>query len=80
MGSEATFKQDVTIEKEITGWSRVDNNISIMVRQSEGSQNAWQVNFPQTGTVPMIIATDITVPWSAECVSFNWQAYMPTAE
>ena len=80
MGSEATFKQDVTIEKEITGWSRVDNNISIMVRQSEGSQNAWQVNFPQTGTVPMIIATDITVPWSAECVSFNWKAYMPTAE
>ncbi len=78
MGSEATFKQDVTIEKEITGWSRVNNNISITVRQSEGSQNAWQVNFPQTGTVPMIIATDITVPWSAECVSFNWKAYMPT--
>ena len=80
MGSEATFKKDVNIEKVITGWDRINNNISITVRQSEGSQYAWQVNFTQPGTVPMIIATDVTVPWSAECVSFDWKAYMPTSE
>ena len=78
MGSEATFKQDVNIEKVVTGWDRINNNISVTVRQSAGSQTAYQVNFPQTSAVPMIIATNTDVPWSAECVEFTWKKYMPT--
>ena len=76
MGSEATFKQDVNIKKEVTGWDRKNNNISVTVRQSAGSQASYPVNFPQEGTIPMIIATDTTVPWSPECVSIDWRALM----
>jgi hypothetical protein len=62
----------------VTGWNRNSNNISIKVYQSADSQTANQVNFPQTGAIPMIIATDTNVAWSAERVAFNWKEFMPT--
>ncbi|MCR5199035.1 MAG: hypothetical protein K6D55_09680 [Prevotella sp.] len=59
---------------------RETNNISVKVYQSAGSQTTWQVNFPQKGAVPMIIATDTDVEWAVERVEFNWKPYMPEAE
>lgn len=45
-----------------------DNGIN-----SDGSD--WWSTFPERGTIPCIIATDVTDPWTAECVditSTNW--------
>lgn len=64
----------------VTGWNRNSNNISIKVYQSADSQTATQVNFPQTGATPMIIATDTNVAWSAERVAFNWKELMGIPE
>ena len=64
----------------VTGWNRDANNISIKVYQSADSQTANLVNFPQTGAIPMIIATDTNVAWSAERVEFNWKELMGISE
>lgn len=80
MGSKETFQTSPNEEFEIEGWDRAVNNIGIKVYQSAGSQTAVQVNFPQTGAVPMIIATDTDVEWAVERVEFNWKPYMPDAE
>ena len=76
MGSKETFQTDLNDEYTIEGWNRETNNISVTVSQSAGSQTAWQVNFPQTGAVPMIIATDTNVEWAAERIAFPWKSYM----
>ena len=34
------------------------------------------MNFPQTGAIPMIIATDTNVEWAVERVAFDWESYM----
>ena len=60
------------IEKRTTSASR-----SIRV---QAHRQPVQVNFPQTGAVPMIIATDTDVEWAAERDLFNWKPYMPEAE
>ena len=76
MGSKETFQTDLSDEYTIEGWDRETNNISVKVYQSAGSQTACEVNFPQKGAVPMIIATDIEEEWAAERVEFNWKPYM----
>jgi len=76
MGSEATFKTSPDTEFVVTGWDRNANNISIKVYQSATTQTAVNVNFPQTGAIPMIIATDTNVEWAVERVAFDWESYM----
>ena len=64
----------------VTGWNRNSNNISIKVYQGKDSQTATEVNFSQPGAIPMIIATDTNVAWSAERVAFNWKELMGIQE
>jgi len=71
MGGPSTFQTDTNLEFEVNGWNRTANNISIKVYQGEDSQTATQVNFPKEGAIPMIIATDTNVAWSAERVEFD---------
>ena len=78
MGGPSTFQTDTNLEFEVNGWNRTANNISIKVYQGTASEAANVVNFPQTGAIPMIIATDTNVAWSAERVEFNWKEFMPT--
>lgn len=78
MGGPSTFQTDTNLEKEVNGWNRTANNISIKVYQGEDGQTSTEVNFPQNGAIPMIIATDTNVAWSAERVEFNWKEFMPT--
>ena len=78
MGGPSTFQTDTNLELEVNGWNRTANNISIDVYQGEDSQTSTMVNFSQPGAIPMIIATDTNVAWSAERVAFNWKEFMPT--
>jgi hypothetical protein len=80
MGGPSTFQTDTNLEKEVNGWNRTANNISIDVYQGEDSQTSTKVNFSQPGAIPMIIATDTNVAWSAERVAFNWKAFMNSGE
>ena len=73
---DGVLSDDPNTEFNVTGWDRNSNNISIKVYQSADSQTATDVNFPQDGAIPMIIATDTNVAWSAERVEFNWKEFM----
>ena len=75
---DGVLSDDPNTEFEVNGWNRTANNISIKVYQGTASEAANVVNFPQTGAIPMIIATDTNVAWSAERVEFNWKEFMPT--
>ena len=77
---DGVLSDDPNREFEVTGWNRKTNNISIKVYQTSGAQTTTEVNFPKTGSIPMIIATDTNVPWSAERVAFDWKSYIPTEE
>jgi len=65
---------------KIEGWDPDANNISIYVcwdgsrattlddaTSIEGGSKVWTSTFPQRGTVPYIIATDVTDEWTKEC-------------
>ena len=80
MGGPSTFQTDTNLEFEVNGWNRTANNISINVYQGADSQTANVVNFSQPGAIPMIIATDTNVAWSAERVAFNWKELMGIPE
>lgn len=73
---DGVLSDDPNTEFNVTGWDRNSNNISIKVYQSADSKTATDVNFPQDGAIPMIIATDTNVAWSAERVEFNWKEFM----
>ena len=73
---EGVLSDDPNTEFEVAGWNRNSNNISIKVYQGTGSETANEVNFPKDGAIPMIIATDTNVAWSAERVEFNWKELM----
>ena len=75
---DGVLSDDPNKEFPVTGWNRTANNISIKVYQGKDSQTATEVNFSQPGAIPMIIATDTNVAWSAERVEFNWKEFMPT--
>ena len=75
---DGVLSDDPNTEFEVAGWNRNSNNISIKVYQGTGSETANEVNFPKDGAIPMIIATDTNVAWSAERVEFNWKEFMPT--
>lgn len=77
---DGVLSDDPNTEFTVTGWNRTANNISIKVYQGKDSQTATQVNFPKEGAIPMIIATDTNVAWSAERVEFNWKELMGIPE
>lgn len=77
---DGVLSDDPNKEFPVTGWIRNNNNISIKVYQGTGSQTATEVNFPKDGAIPMIIATDTNVAWSAERVEFNWKELMGIPE
>jgi hypothetical protein len=77
---DGVLSDDPNTEFEVAGWNRDANNISIKVYQGTGSQTATEVNFSKDGAIPMIIATDTNVAWSAERVAFNWKELMGIPE
>ena len=77
---DGVLSDDPNTEFTVTGWNRNSNNISIKVYQGNDSQTATEVNFSKTGAIPMIIATDTNVAWSAERVEFNWKELMGISE
>ena len=77
---DGVLSDDPNTEFEVNGWNRTANNISIKVYQGADSQTATEVNFSQPGAIPMIIATDTNVAWSAERVAFNWKELMGIPE
>jgi hypothetical protein len=52
------------------------NGISVTVNQKDSDKPSAIVNFPATGTVPMIIAANAYEEWSVERVAFNWKKFM----
>lgn len=52
------------------------NNISVTVYQKDSNMPSATVNFPATGTVPMIIAANAYEKWSVEREAFKWKLFM----
>jgi hypothetical protein len=58
-------------------WNPTSNDIQVTVYKKNGSnQVSAQINFPQIGEIPMIIATDATEKWSLERNPFNFKRFM----
>lgn len=60
----------VLAEFDVTGWIPAENNVSISVERQGNSEGFYTIKFPKKGTVPMIVATNITplTPWQHERV------------
>ena len=52
------------------------NDISVTVYQKDSNMPSAIVNFPATGTVPMIIAANAYEKWSVEREAFKWKLFM----
>lgn len=52
------------------------NDISVIVYQKDSDKPSATVNFPATGTVPMIIAANAYEKWSVEREAFKWKLFM----
>jgi hypothetical protein len=52
------------------------NDISVTVYQKDSNMPSANVNFPATGTVPMIIAANAYEKWSVEREAFKWKLFM----
>ena len=64
--------EPIDVIENITGYTHDGKNVSVKVFQEDGE---LEVNFPETGTVPMMIATDETILWSVERVKFPFESY-----
>ena len=64
-----------TIELPNT-WNPDANDISVVVYKKDGITEATQVNFPQDGEIPMMIATDVNINWYKERIRFPFEGYM----
>lgn len=93
-GSESTSGIDPDVTLPVTGWDPKTNNVVVYAgwdarngvattpnTDDDGSfhsYNEWLSEFPEPGTVPCIIATDVTDEWTAECVDITetpwWKA------
>jgi hypothetical protein len=62
MGSKETLDTDVNIEKEVTGWNPVLNNVSVTVEVPDNTQGSTMYNavneFPKVGAFPMMFTCD----------------------
>ena len=65
-----------TIDDLPLDYDPASNNISVTVYQKDSNMPSATVNFPATGTVPLIIAANAYEKWSVERVSFNWKKFM----
>ena len=45
-------------------WNPAGNNVWVVVTPSDGKE--YTINFPDNGTIPQMIATDVTVRWKSE--------------
>lgn len=86
-GSESTQGIDPEVTLSVTGWDPKTNNVFVYAGwdatnskatkpTTEGtdaivSGSDWCSAFPLPGTVPCIIATDVTDQWTPECVDIN---------
>ena len=52
------------------------NDISVIVYQKDSNMPSAKVNFPENGTIPMIIAANAYEKWSVERIAFNWKLFM----
>lgn len=64
-----------TIE-DIQGYNPTENNISVTVYQKDGEQNAITENFPEVGSVPLMIATNTETLWAKERTKFNFSQFL----
>lgn len=64
--------EPIDVIEDITGYTHDGKNVSVKVFQKDGE---LEVYFPETGTVPMMIATDASVLWSKERVKFPFESY-----
>ena len=63
--------------ENIQGYNPGSNNISVTVFKDKVNT---VVNFPETGAVPMIIATDSNILWSKERVGFDFKKFEQVTE
>lgn len=61
---------------DVNGYNRNDNNVSLKVYQKDGVAVQGQVNFPATGTVPMMMATNTDFKWSKERGEVDFKSLM----
>lgn len=86
-GSKSTQGIDPKVTLDVTGWDPKTNNVVVYAgwdaengvattppTDSDGgidSGSDWLATFPVRGTIPCIIATDVTDKWTEECVNIN---------
>lgn len=93
-GSETTRGIDPNVTLTVTGWDPKTNNVVVYAgwdgenatepadnNQTATTKNSvinWLAEFPKRGTIPCIIATDVTDPWTAECVNITTEDWWKT--
>ena len=66
--TQGTIDYDKVLAKfDVTGWNAKTNNVSIKVNDKDGQ--LFNITFPKSGEVPMIIAVEPTQKWMKERVS-----------
>ena len=65
-----------TIDDLPLEYDPASNDISVTVYQKDSDKVSATVNFPATGTVPMIIAANAYEKWSVERDAFKWKLFM----
>lgn len=91
-GNVTTPGNNPDVTRTVEGWDPARNNVVVYVgwdgdKTTEPavddlsetvSGSDWWSTFPDRGTVPCIIATDVTDPWTAECVDITKQDWWKT--
>ena len=61
---------------DVENYNRDANNVSLKVYQKDGVAVQGQVNFPATGAVPMMMATNTDFHWSKERGEVDFRSLM----
>lgn len=93
-GSNTTRGIDPEVTIDVTGWNPKTNNVVVYAgwdaRNGKATTPAtdndnvfssgsdWWSTFPERGTIPCIIATDVNDDWTAECVNINNKGWWKT--
>lgn len=70
-------------ECDVDGWNPDTNNITVYVKQkknanAQSDDQYWEVQFPEKGSTPYIIATDQNVLWKGEGVDIDESWWNPS--
>lgn len=65
-GGQMNVDPDELIELPDGTWNPETNNITVNVPHSGSNEVVYTITFPETGTIPMIIAVDPSQPWMEE--------------